>query len=524
MRSTPRCGRHGRRPVRAEARNAPSWQRVSELIAARTGLHFPPERQPDLERALTSAARDLGHASAMDCARWLLSAALSTAELRVLATHLTIGETYFFRERPSFNALATQVLPVLIHRKRAGDRRLRLWSAACSSGEEAYSLAILVQQLLPDWRDWNINILATDINPQVLRKAEAGVYGDWSFRESQPEFRERHFTPAGNGRYRVRPEIREIVTFAELNLAEDHFPSVATDTNAMDLILCRNLLIYFTAMHARRLVECLRHALVDDGWLIVSPSECSQALFEGFSAVNFPGSILYRKRTEHEMADARLSESGGFVRTAPIYPGSDAPAAPSGPALSERAVAQMLDAAPMPPAVAGAGTDAPNETLREAQHFYAQGRYADAATVLRAALAADGGDARLLALLAHALANHGDLEEARATSERWIAADKVDPAAHYLHAMVLQELGERGGSRAALMRAVYLRPEFTLAHFALGNCARAEARHEEARRHFANAAHLLRGRPADEEVAESEGLSVGRMREIIAALTAGGEA
>ena len=110
------------------------------------------------------------------------------------------------------------------------------------------------------------------------------------------------------------------------------------------------------------------------------------------------------------------------------------------------------------------------------------------------------------------------IQRSLAASQRWIAGDKLDAAAHYLHAMVLQELGDRAGARAALQCAVYLQPEFTLAHFALGNHARAEARVAEARRHFANAAHLLHGLPADQPVPESEGLTAGRLREIITAL------
>src|SRR4051812_117284 len=214
-----RCARR-KTAVRAEALANPDLVRVSELIAERTGLHFPRERLADLGRALDEAAPEFGCDSGAACVERLLSTPLSATELRTLATHLTIGETYFFRERPSFNALATEVLPLLIHRKRMGDRRLRLWSAACSSGEEAYSLAILVQQVLPDWRDWNISILATDINSDFLRKAKDGIYGHWSFRESSADFRERYFLPAGDRRYRVRPEVRELVTFAELNLAQ----------------------------------------------------------------------------------------------------------------------------------------------------------------------------------------------------------------------------------------------------------------------------------------------------------------
>jgi chemotaxis protein methyltransferase CheR len=462
--------------MHGDALSTSRWHQLSELIAARTGLHFPPERRADLHRALGEAAPEFGCPDSEACADRLLSAPWSTEELRKLARHLTIGETYFFRERPSFNALAAQVLPVLIHQRRQGERRLRLWSAACSTGEEAYSLAMLVQQVLPDWRDWNVSILATDLNPHFLRKAEAGVYGEWSFRDCNDDLRERFFSPVGDRRYRVRADVRDMVTFTELNLAQDSFPSVINGTHAMDLILCRNLLIYFTPAHARRLIGNLRQALVDDGWLIVSPSECSQALFTGFAPVNFPGSILYRKRGAQDV-------------------NAPAPEMTTPAPLTEIEVSQVL--APLP---------APGPPAAPAPEI---------AVVMPAT---EHERLRALGLQARALANRGALAEALAASQRWIAGDKLDAAAHYLHAMVLQELGDRAGARAALQCAVYLQPEFTLAHFALGNHARAEARVAEARRHFANAAHQLRNLAPDELVPESEGLTAGRLREIITAL------
>ena len=505
--------------MHADALDTPRWHRLSEVIAARTGLHFPLERRADLRRALGEAATEFGFDDGDACADWLLSTSLSRQELGKLARHLTIGETYFFRERPSFNALATHVLPVLIHRKRNGDRRLRLWSAACSTGEEAYSLAMLMQQVLPDWRDWNINILATDINPQFLHKAEAGIYGEWSFRECGSDLRERFFSPVGDRRYRVRADVRDMVTFSELNLAQDAFPSPATDTNAMDLVLCRNLLIYFTPAHARRLIGNLRQSLVDDGWLIVSPSECSQSLFGGFEPVNFPGSILYRKRDAHE--ERRVNEPP-FTMTMDLAPQTSIPPPAPLPPLPRRE--EPVAAAPE------IFADAPSHPLAgeltAAEMLYADGEYAEAAARLRGALASPAISRiqlRALGLLTRALANQGALGEALAASERWIAADKLEPTAHYLHAMVLQEIGERTRARAALQRSIYLDPAFTLAHFALGNHARAEARSAEAQRHFHNAADLLRGRASDEVVPESEGLTAGRLREIISALMTGAD-
>jgi chemotaxis protein methyltransferase CheR len=448
------------------------WSRLSEFIAEQTGLHFPPDRRPDLQRGLMGAAAEFGFAESGACADWLLSARLTAPQLHTLASHLTIGETYFFRERKAFDALADAVLPELIRRRRGHDQRLRLWSAACSTGEEPYSLAILLQGLLPDWRDWDVTILATDINTQFLHKAVEGLYGEWSFRESSPQFRERYFNPTANRRFAIMPEIRKLVTFAQLNLASGGFPSVATNTHAMDVILCRNLLIYFTPPQACRLVENLRHSLLDNGWLVVSPSECSQILFSQFVATNFPGAILYRKSDPDDWTPSTWPTAAGTAAASETAQESSAPVSP----------AVLTDAC--------------------------------------AAMDATGPSA--LSLRSRVLADQGKLTEALDCSERWLAVDKLDASAHYLHAVILQELGETGAARRSLQRAVYLQPDFVLAHFALGNGARGGARSPEANRHFDNALRLLRGRPTDERVPESDGLTAGGLIEIIAALSPGG--
>jgi chemotaxis protein methyltransferase CheR len=483
--------------VRAESVADALWPRLSEFVAEQTGLNFPPERRADLERGLVAAAAEFGFADTISCAEWLLSTALSRPQLNILASHLTIGETYFFRERETFDALAQHILPELIRSRRGRDQRLRLWSAACSTGEEPYSLAILVQRLLPDWSDWHIRILATDINERFLQRAAAGVYGEWSFRQSPTGLKEQYFTRNAEGRFAVASQIKDCVSFAQLNLAGDTFPSLATDTNAMDVILCRNVMIYFTPAHTRKLIANLRHALMDEAWLAVSPSECSQDLFAGFTAVNFPGSVLYRKG-----------------RSDPVrLPVGRAPAAPVSPG-----VAELPALAPLPvatAAVAAAVVTLPDPMV-EAELLYGQGRYAEVTQLLLASLA-DGSreEPRKFSLLTRALANQGQLAEALTWSQRWIAADKVDCAAHYLHAMILEELGEREAARRSLNRAIYLQPDFALAHFALGNLARAQGG-SEANRHFENALHLLRACPPDQPLPESDGMGAGRLMEIIA--------
>lgn len=433
--------------------------RVSELVARTLGLHFPPERSADLQRGLAGAAAQLGFASVNSCAKWLLSAPLTQAQLNTLATHLTIGETYFFRERKTFDALESHVLPELI-RARSQERRLRIWSAACSTGEEPYSLAILLQQLLPDWRNWRITLLATDINEKFLARAAQGVYGEWSFRDTPADFRKRYFTPTPEGRYAILPEIREAVTFTQLNLVQDSFPSLATDTNAMDLILCRNVLIYFTPQQTATLVEKLRRALSPNGWLAVSPSECSHVVFVRYASKNFPGAILYKKVEQ---------ESPRLVFD-PVPP--------------EPVVVPWL------PVVAPARSSEGEDPTHAAESR------------------SDGARARQLA-------NEGRLTEALIESRRWIEAEKLDPAAHYIHAMVAQELGDAAAARRSLQHALYLDPAFVLAHFALGNMSRNAGADAQANRHFRNALSLLDAIEPQTILPESDGLTAGRLTEII---------
>ena len=456
------------------------WPRVSEFIAQNTGLHFPAERRSDLQRGLAAAAAEFGFADAAAFADWLLSAPLTRLQLHSLASHLTIGETYFFRERKAFDALAEHILPALFQRRRGRDQRLRLWSAACSTGEEPYSLAILVQQLLPDWRDWEVTILATDINERSLQKAIAGVYGEWSFRDSPSEFKARYFTPTSDGRFAIAPRIRNCVRFAPLNLAQEGSAWLTAGAHAMDVIFCRNVLIYFTAAHARRLADNLRQALGDEGWLVVSPSECSQALFPGLRAVNFPGAILYRKGSIAEQVSA--AEASSTAAQAPSTPATAFPppqsvtASPPIPLIAESPPLSVhVPAAPGAPEFSG---------------------------------------------LARKSANQGQHAAALVWSRRWIAADKIDPAAHYMHAMILQEMGEYEESRSSLQRVLYLQPDFPLAHFALGNLARSGLHEDEARRHFANALRLLRACPPDTLLPESDGITAGRLAQIIADLLA----
>lgn len=454
---------------------------LSEFIAIQTGLYFPQERWTDLERGIAAAVPDFDFQDIESCVRWLLSAPLTRQMTETLASHLSIGETYFFREPQNLDILGEQILKPLLQSRRHNERRLRIWSAGCSTGEEAYTLAMLLDGLMPDLDAWNITILATDFNPKVLRKAAQGVYGEWSFRNAPASLRQRYFTKRDDGCYEIQPRIRKMVTFSYLNFVDDAYPSLSNNTSAMDVILCRNVLMYFTPQRAKQVAENFYRALVGGGWLIVSPTETSNSLFSSFAPVMFPGAVLYRKGLAAE------SDSDSWV---------------SKPVL-QRSFPDMGVVPPLPPVVQ-------SEPVTEV----AATRMA--ADEPRPALPPNEGER--LSRMARNCANQGKLDEALDWCEKAIAADKLNPLYHYLGATVLQEQGRHDIAMQWLMRTLYLDPDFVLAHFSLGNLHQSQGHYQQARRYFGNVLALLRLHLQDDILPEADGLTAGRLAEIVTSL------
>ncbi|MBI2311239.1 MAG: tetratricopeptide repeat protein [Betaproteobacteria bacterium] len=490
--------------------------RFAAFLAERTGLHFPPERWRDLERAVRTAAPELGFDDAESCIRQLLAAFPERARIEILASHLTVGETYFFREPQSFEILERHILPELIASRRNADRRLRIWSAGCATGEEPYSIAILLDRLIPDLDSWNVTILATDINPRFLEKASGALYGDWSFRAAPGWMKDAYFTPDKGGRLRTLDRIRRMVTFSYLNLAEDVYPALANSTNAMDVIFCRNVLMYFGQEWARRVIAKLYCSLVEGGWLLVSPVEASNALFGSFAPVGFSGGTIYRKSALHRPEPVSLPP--GFEPSL-LPPAAPSPLPPlpapefAPPVIAEAAAPVVTEPAePIPPARHAT-------PYEEALALYGRGHYAEAAERLLATLPETPADIRGTELLVRACSNQGRLDQALEWCEKAIAADKLNPGCHYLLAAVRQEQGQFLEAAASLKRALYLDPNFVMAHFALGNLARRQGRTKESARHFANALSLLGTYRPGDMIPESEGITAGRLMEIVRSMS-----
>jgi chemotaxis protein methyltransferase CheR len=482
---------------------------IADLVAERIGLHFPPERLADLERGLSAAAADFDFDNVESCLRWLSSSPLTKNQIEVLASHLTVGETYFFREKKSLEIVEQSILPNLI-KSRGNDRRLRIWSAGCCTGEEPYTIAIMLAAIIPDLERWNITLLATDINPRFLSKASAGVYSDWSFRDTPEGIRGQYFHKAKGGNFEIISRVKNLATFAYLNLAEDAFPSLTNNTNAMDIIFCRNVLMYLAPRHVRTIARNFYRCLTESGWLVVSPSDTSQELSSQFAMVHGSGAILYRKSTACREPDrvlpSREPDESPVSWLASVSPRAE----PEKPAYVPPAELE-------PPGAAGeqAGSPSADAVPDGALTLYEQGRYAAAADRLAAQLRKAPQDEQAMTLLARVHANQGNLAEALAWCDQAIARQKMNPGIHYLRATILQERGALDEAVRSLERILYLDPNFALAHFTLGMIALQLGRLEASDKHFENTRALLATHPPEEVLPDSGGITAGRLTEVI---------
>lgn len=446
------------------------YRQFRDLLLTRSGLFFPDHRRSDLQHYLTMVLTSTGYPSLE-----ALYAAASVDErvFRALIEGVTVGETYFFRNSAQFEALRTHVIPDLIER-RSAIRSFRFWSAGCATGEEPYSLAILLRDTLPDPASWQVVILATDINSTFLERARAGVYSAWSFRETPNAVRDRYFEQVGSSRWRIASEIRQQVLFARLNLVEDEYPSVMNGTSMQDVILCRNVLIYFDDDTIRAVVRRLYRALTPGGWLIVGHAEARSDFFASFEAINCSGTVIYRKPLH-----------------APLFESSPPPIAqsplPSTSLVSRHSSSETgmmrVTSSILAASEAGCGSDA--REPQSASHRLLPQHMPDDTDVLAAARqAADRGDLDIALRLCTAI-----------TERQPLCAE-----AHLLTGQILEHQGQFDKAITAYRRAIYLDHTLYLASLAIAGILQRTGSISDARRSYERLIRSLSELPPDAPV------------------------
>jgi len=211
-------------------------------------------------------------------------------ELTMLVDNLTTNETYFFRESSQLKAFSDEILPEL--RQTLADRKvLRIWSAGCSTGEEPYTIAMLLFENGDWWRDWQVEILGSDINQRVLHTARKGVYKKNSHRATSPEMLKKYFVEE-KGDYRIVDKVKELVSFSSLNLLDPHKTSLISN---MDIIFCRNVIIYFDKEAKKKVMESFYQKLREGGYLLLGHSESLINISNAFALRTLKNDMVYQK-------------------------------------------------------------------------------------------------------------------------------------------------------------------------------------------------------------------------------------
>jgi chemotaxis protein methyltransferase CheR len=426
-----------------------------------------------------------------------------------LMAEVTIGETYFFREALQFDLLRKTVVPAF-RATHPADRPFRVWSAGCTTGEEAYSIAIMLREIgMPGY------VVGTDISRTRLVAARRGQFRKWSFRGVPDPMVERYFSKVGDI-FTLAPDVVRQVEFRYLNLAADAFPSMSSGVWGMDLILCRNVLIYFDKVTIARVAKALLATLADDGWLVLGASDPSLADIVRCEVMQTPNGLAYRQYR------ASRARSVGTRISALVIPQPALLRSQPEDELAPEVALPFAVEADVPPSRAPESTPLESTTPLDSgvMDAYRDRDYEQVvAMVARRILDGSATDGDLV-IQVRALANLGRLEDAGHACVAALDQHRQNPQLHYMHSVLMAESGLFAESVRAAKRALYLDRSMIVAHLALGaTLARGGTDIAGARRSFSAAARLLSAMRPDQLVPDSDGEPAGRLLEMTRAQT-----
>ncbi|HEX5661571.1 MAG TPA: CheR family methyltransferase [Polyangiales bacterium] len=421
---------------------------IDELIRERTGI-VAGHHQNDTEQRVFGRA--MARAGVSDEAVYLALLQRDSKTFDELIADLTVPETYFFRDPPHYELLRREVLPAVLS-KRAASETLEVWSAGCATGEEPYSLAMLLEQELLGERS---QVLGSDISIRALARARRGVYGRWSLRATNEASVKRYFEQHGR-EYRLTPRIRKKVRLVQHSLSAEAYPRPGSRAFGFDLILCRNVLIYFDREATAKVGQKLARALKDDGWLMLGPSDPVLEIEEWCDKVATPCGLLYRRRHAREpVPQPRHWRS------------------------------RTHHARSTPPVALRSEPPAPREEAPRAEPIPVEDP---------------------LPALARLLEAHGPTV-AEAGCRELITLHPLNAALQLMHATLLYDLGKRDQAEAALRRALYLDRSLLVAQMLVATLVEQRGDHEAAARLYETLAREAEALPAEEPVPHGDGLT-----------------
>ncbi len=510
-----------------------SDQYLSDLATSITehcGIAFTDDKLSDLKRIVLLSCKEKQVHTREECGRYLSYLLEKPCNDETFIHHLTTKETYFFRDKKLHLALKNTILPGIIARKRENGHRIRIWSAACSSGEEPYSIAIIIHSILSDLRTWDIQILATDINTRVLEQAKTGRYSSWSFREEAPVDIDRYIKKNKDTTATVTEEIQRMVTFQRVNLVDEKMMSSIVTRESVDLLLCRNVLMYLREDKAARVVDLLNASLHKEGVLVVSPQELSETLFSGFTQVWVSGVYLYVKpdsflAQNHSVTGTRM---GSIETTVTEFK-------PSRDLLKKRPHRDIPNQIQTKPIQArSAARDPTGELHQKKQDTIAEQGSGD--PYEQALISLSRGDTKAAEMFfteiltddptrIDALTRLVDIyvqtkrtDEGLAVCDRILLSTPIQPRVHYLKATMYEQNGDIKSAFRTLRQSLYADRNFIPAHLMISALYKEQGRREDASRHLAEILSIMDRMEETEIAAETDGIPVARLREMVCAM------
>jgi chemotaxis protein methyltransferase CheR len=465
-------------------------ERFRDLLARRMGLQFEDAKLDFLADVLRERMEALSCSTFASYEQRL--AGSGPDEVRALAGRLTVAETYFFRYWNHFRAFAEVVMPA-----RAAapgfHKRLNVLSAGCASGEEPYSLAIMVREHLPSAASLELNIQAVDINPAVLERAVRGRYSNWSLRDTPKELSARHFRPEGRD-FQLSDAVRSMVVFEERNLVDD--ADAFWREGRFDVVFFRNVMMYFRPEVVAATVSRISRALSPGGYLFLGHAETLRGVSNDFHLRHTHETFYYQRRDGPpeivRAAAPRAAPSDRLAAALDLADTSWISAIQQASDRIEHLTREPPTKAPRSPSSSTASTNRrPRADLGPAFELLRQERFAEAMEALPAEVKDATVDLDAQLLRAVLLMNSGLLADAESMCGHILRSDELNAGAHYLMALCREHAGDRDAAVEHDRAAAYLDTGFAMPHLHLGLLVRRTGDVDRARTELGRALLLL---------------------------------
>lgn len=497
------------------------FNQYNELLERHYGLHFDRARSYMLEQGLLDRMRVLKIKSFQEYFHFLINNK-ETNELFELVELLTVGETYFFRNPNHFTALLEYIFPRLLEH----GNRLNILSAACSTGEEPYSIAMLLKEHFPFLK---ARIIATDINTVSLKLAKEGIYTKNAIRSTPDLYLKKYFAEK-SGRYHLAPEIKEAVTFFKGNLSDKDFYK---GLGLFDLIVCRNVLIYFTISGIKKIISQFRSIIAPTGFLLLGHSETLRGISDEFEVTEQCSTFFYlpvvpKKKFEETLLPQSTGTGQAPVKTSPSLPQltSDFNKAQirtsvSSPNQSMTGLKQYVrNHQKTPPDfgkisaqndqgfVAGTSNNLdPDEEYSKGLRYYILDKPAEAEQVIKANINVHSRHKKSILLLSLLCAGKGKFDESLEYCDKVLKFDEFSSEAYYIKGLILENKHDMSGAQKAYETAIFINKEFALAHFKLAKLSRKMGRTKPAKKSYENTLKYIERQPEETFMVYSGGFT-----------------